>query len=183
MVVLLKTCFGISSKHSPSHTNEECTVAADYNMATKIVLQTSGLQAITNKSFSLGTEIEFRMMTPCSLVGGCQRSGTHIRPLNSGHFYADNGERSLLRNVGKHTPHYNASEPQSHAAVKNVKYHTTILKSGNVNVEAGHNSVIIMNGLTGWKTAEQADTFVSSTASRPAFMPTQPTIQRLRGDP
>jgi len=41
-VVLLKTCFGMSSEHSPSHTNEECTVDADYNMATKVVLQTSG---------------------------------------------------------------------------------------------------------------------------------------------
>ena len=64
------------------------------------------LQAIANKSFCLGTEIEFRMMTPYSLVSGCQRSGMH---LNSGHFYAENGEKSILRNVGKHTPNYKAS--------------------------------------------------------------------------
>jgi hypothetical protein len=31
----------MSSEHSPSHTNEEFTVAADYNVATKVVLQTS----------------------------------------------------------------------------------------------------------------------------------------------
>jgi hypothetical protein len=94
MVVILKTCFGISFSHSPSHTNEQCIVAADYNMATKVVLQT----------FNLGTEIEFRMMTPCSLVRLCQRSGTYILPLNSGHFYAENGEKSLLRYVCKHLP-------------------------------------------------------------------------------
>ena len=71
------------------------------------------LQATENKSFNLGTEIEFRLTTR-----GCQRSGTHILPLNSGH--AENVERSLLRNVGKHAPNYKASQPVIHAAVETI---------------------------------------------------------------